>query len=60
MTITRFLAAGAAALLAAAHPEGRNYTRGAAPHTEPVPLHPGARRYYETGTPSTGPGNTGR
>jgi TRAP transporter TAXI family solute receptor len=33
--------------LAAAHPEGRNYTREAAPHTEPVPLHPGARRYYE-------------
>ena len=46
--------------LAGAHPEGRNYTREAAPHTEPVPLHPGARRYYEAGTPSTRPGNTGR
>jgi TRAP transporter TAXI family solute receptor len=32
--------------LAAAHPEGHNYTREAAPHTEPVPLHPGAHRYY--------------
>jgi uncharacterized protein len=32
--------------LAAAHPEGHNHTREAAPHTEPVPLRPGARRYY--------------
>jgi TRAP transporter TAXI family solute receptor len=32
--------------LAKAHPEGRNFTRTAAPQTEPVPLHPGARRYY--------------
>jgi TRAP transporter TAXI family solute receptor len=40
--------------LAAAHPEGRNFTREAAPHTEPVPLHPGARRYYESGTPHPG------
>ncbi len=32
--------------LAAAHPEGRNFTRAAAPRTDPVPLHPGARRYY--------------
>jgi TRAP transporter TAXI family solute receptor len=37
--------------LAAAHPEGRNFTRDAAVHTEPVPLHPGARRYYHS--PST-------
>ncbi|SRR6266508_547930 len=32
--------------LAKAHPEGGNFTREAAPQTEPVPLHPGARRYY--------------
>jgi TRAP transporter TAXI family solute receptor len=32
--------------LAAAHPEGRNFGRDTAPRTEPVPLHPGARRYY--------------
>lgn len=32
--------------LARAHPEGRNFTRAAAPSTSPVPLHPGARRYY--------------
>ncbi len=32
--------------LATTHPEGRNFTRAAATATEPVPLHPGARRYY--------------
>jgi uncharacterized protein len=32
--------------LARAHPEGRNFTHAAATQTEPVPLHPGARRYY--------------
>jgi TRAP transporter TAXI family solute receptor len=32
--------------LADAHPEGRNFTRDGAVRTEPVPLHPGARRYY--------------
>jgi uncharacterized protein len=37
--------------LATAHPEGRNFTRDAAVRTEPVPLHPGARRYYRA--PST-------
>jgi uncharacterized protein len=37
--------------LAAAHPEGRNFTREAAPRTEPVPLHPGARRYYQAAGP---------
>jgi uncharacterized protein len=35
--------------LAKAHPEGRNFTRQAAPQTEPVALHPGARRYYGVG-----------
>jgi TRAP transporter TAXI family solute receptor len=32
--------------LAQAHPEGRNFSRDTAVHTDPVPLHPGARRYY--------------
>jgi uncharacterized protein len=32
--------------LAEAHPEGRNFTRDTAVRTDPVPLHPGARRYY--------------
>ncbi len=32
--------------LAKAHPEGRNFTRATAALTSPVPLHPGARRYY--------------
>ncbi len=33
-------------LLAAAHPEGSRLDRGAAISTEPLPLHPGAARYY--------------
>jgi TRAP transporter TAXI family solute receptor len=32
--------------LADAHPEGRNFSRDTAVRTEPVPLHPGAGRYY--------------
>lgn len=32
--------------LAAAHPEGRRLDRGAAINTFPLPLHPGAQRYY--------------
>ena len=34
--------------LATVHPEGRNFPRQAAPQTAPVPLHPGAARYYAT------------
>jgi TRAP transporter TAXI family solute receptor len=33
-------------LLAQAHPEGRRLDRGAAINTYPLPLHPGAARYY--------------
>ncbi len=33
--------------LAQAHPEGRNFTKESAHLTYPVPLHPGARRYFE-------------
>jgi uncharacterized protein len=33
-------------LLAAAHPEGRRLDRGSAINTYPLPLHPGAERYY--------------
>jgi hypothetical protein len=33
-------------LLAAAHPEGQRLDRGAAIATDPLPLHPGAVRYY--------------
>ncbi len=32
--------------LAKAHPEWKNVSRDLAPQTDPVPLHPGARRYY--------------
>ncbi|MCW2641209.1 MAG: transporter solute receptor, family [Dactylosporangium sp.] len=32
--------------LATVHPEGGNFDRATAPNTEPVVLHPGARRYY--------------
>lgn len=35
--------------LAKVHPEGGNFDKGSAPVTDPVPLHPGARAYYETG-----------
>jgi uncharacterized protein len=35
--------------LAKAHPEGRNFTRAAGRDTDPVPLHLGARRYYDAG-----------
>ncbi|SBT45819.1 TAXI family TRAP transporter solute-binding subunit [Micromonospora auratinigra] len=31
------------------HPEGANFTRGSASGTDPIPLHPGAGRYYRTG-----------
>jgi TRAP transporter TAXI family solute receptor len=34
--------------LAAAHPEGRNYKRETAKETGSVPLHEGARRFYES------------
>jgi uncharacterized protein len=33
-------------LLAAAHPEGAHLDRGEAINTYPLPLHPGAVRYY--------------
>lgn len=36
------------ATLAAAHPEGRRLDRGSAINTFPLPLHPGAVRYYRT------------
>jgi len=32
--------------LAKVHPEGGNFDKGSGPNTEPVPLHPGARRYF--------------
>jgi TRAP transporter TAXI family solute receptor len=31
------------------HPEGANFDKGTAPQTDPIPLHPGAERYYRTG-----------
>lgn len=34
--------------LARVHPEGGNFDRAGALLTDPVPLHPGARHYYET------------
>ena len=34
--------------LAKVHPEGKNFDRAAANQTDPVPLHPGAQRYYQT------------
>ncbi|TCB96542.1 TAXI family TRAP transporter solute-binding subunit [Micromonospora zingiberis] len=33
--------------LAVAHPEARNYDRESAQTTDPIPLHPGAARYYQ-------------
>jgi TRAP transporter TAXI family solute receptor len=33
--------------LAKVHPEGRNFDKAGGPKTEPVPLHPGARRYFQ-------------
>jgi len=33
-------------LLAKAHPEGRRLDRVSAINTSPLPLHPGAHRYY--------------
>ena len=35
--------------LAKVHPEGGRFERVNGPRTEPVPLHPGALRYYQTG-----------
>ncbi|PZV97840.1 hypothetical protein CLV64_105103 [Micromonospora phaseoli] len=35
--------------LAAAHPEARNFDRQSAATTDPIPLHPGAARYYQGG-----------
>ncbi|MDG4796266.1 TAXI family TRAP transporter solute-binding subunit [Micromonospora sp. WMMD1082] len=35
--------------LAAAHPEARNFDRQSAASTDPIPLHPGAARYYQGG-----------
>jgi TRAP transporter TAXI family solute receptor len=32
--------------LAKVHPEGANFDKASGPNTEPVPLHPGARRYF--------------
>lgn len=31
------------------HPEAANFTRGSAASTDPIPLHPGAARYYRNG-----------
>ncbi|MFX0592919.1 TAXI family TRAP transporter solute-binding subunit [Melissospora conviva] len=31
------------------HPEGRNFDRASAADTDPVPLHPGAKRFYRSG-----------
>ena len=31
------------------HPEGRNFDRAGAADTDPVPLHPGAQRFYRSG-----------
>ncbi|MGC4807521.1 TAXI family TRAP transporter solute-binding subunit [Micromonospora sp. DT233] len=35
--------------LGAVHPEGRNFNRGGAANTDPIPLHPGASRFYQRG-----------
>ncbi|MEO3776465.1 TAXI family TRAP transporter solute-binding subunit [Micromonospora sp. B11E3] len=35
--------------LGAVHPAGRNFDRGSAANTDPVPLHPGASRFYQGG-----------
>ena len=35
--------------LAKVHPEGGKFDRANGPRTDPVPLHPGAQRYYQTG-----------
>ncbi|MEV6816837.1 TAXI family TRAP transporter solute-binding subunit [Micromonospora sp. NPDC051296] len=35
--------------LAAVHPEARNFDRQSAAGTDPIPLHPGAARYYQGG-----------
>ncbi|TBL27359.1 TAXI family TRAP transporter solute-binding subunit [Verrucosispora sp. SN26_14.1] len=35
--------------LAVAHPEARNFDRQSAASTDPIPLHPGAARYYQGG-----------
>jgi uncharacterized protein len=33
--------------LATMHPEGGNFDKASGPSTDPVPLHPGARRYFD-------------
>ncbi|MFI1195397.1 TAXI family TRAP transporter solute-binding subunit [Micromonospora sp. NPDC020750] len=35
--------------LGTVHPEGRNFDRSSAANTDPVPLHPGASRFYQNG-----------
>ncbi|WBB75033.1 TAXI family TRAP transporter solute-binding subunit [Micromonospora sp. WMMD1128] len=35
--------------LAQVHPEAANFTRSSAALTDPIPLHPGARRFYRSG-----------
>jgi TRAP transporter TAXI family solute receptor len=35
--------------LARVHPEGGNFDKGTAPQTDPIPLHPGAARFYSSG-----------
>ncbi|SCL17196.1 hypothetical protein GA0070616_1223 [Micromonospora nigra] len=35
--------------LGAVHPEGGNFTKQTAAGTDPIPLHPGAARYYQVG-----------
>jgi TRAP transporter TAXI family solute receptor len=46
--LTRLLFAHQAEL-AKVHPEGANFDRAGGPRTDPVLLHPGARRYYDSG-----------
>ena len=35
--------------LSRVHPEGGNYDKGTAPQTDPIPLHPGAAKFYNGG-----------
>ncbi|MFU8872901.1 TAXI family TRAP transporter solute-binding subunit [Micromonospora sp. SL4-19] len=46
--LTRLLFAHQAELIAV-HPEAANFTRESAAGTDPIPLHPGAARYYQGG-----------
>ena len=46
--LTRLLFAHQAEL-GEVHPEARNFDRAGAADTDPVPLHPGAERFYRSG-----------